>query len=363
MSRGHANNDESSNARPEVLDGRATVLTDPTVLSPDHPEISDQAKVPSDPMSHTPGQSPDDQVTAATDTKASTPDRLGFFHLRLAVRSLDEAEHIRIVTFNRAAATERSEGASKDEAKAIAKSNALVLAYRKIEMDIRRDVRDRARILFPEGVEWANETAGIGEGSVARLLGCVGHPVLAWPCHWEGEGKERVLIQDPEFHRTISQFNAICALGDPKRIRRKGMTVEELFAAGNYRAKKVALNMARATKRQDGGRAKALREEDSPSTTNDTNAIPDASMEDFDEGGDDGPSVLISLTPRRSPYRDEYDMVRLLYADRVHADACAPCHAEVGEPWKDGHQDAAAVRYVAKAILADLYAVAKKAMA
>lgn len=66
-----------------------------------------------------------------------------------------------------------------------------------------------------------------------------------------------------------------------------------------------------------------------------------------------------------SPYRKVYDDGRLKYADAVHAAECKRCGpkgkpAQPGSPLSAGHQHARARRLIAKAILRDLWAEAKR---
>lgn len=53
---------------------------------------------------------------------------------------------------------------------------------------------------------------------------------------------------------------------------------------------------------------------------------------------------------RTSPYRPVYDAARERHADAVHAYPCAQCKAAAGEPLKDGHKHARAMRAVMKRI-------------
>lgn len=63
---------------------------------------------------------------------------------------------------------------------------------------------------------------------------------------------------------------------------------------------------------------------------------------------------------RRSPYRSTYDEGRTKYADTLHATDCRQCKATAGEPLRDGHKHARAMRLVMKAILRDLWIEAKR---
>lgn len=181
---------------------------------------------------------------------------------------------------------------------------------------VRNDMIAAYRRVAPAGVqEFVKETLGLGEPSVARLLGLLGHPRRARPYHWEGVGKERVLVADPEFDRSVGQLWQYCGVGAPGR-RRRGMTAEEVAAFGNSAIRPVVFNMAETTKR-----------------------------------------VM------RSPYRAIYEDRRVRYEGQVHETECANCGtkgspAPPGSPWRKGHQQGAALRVVGKEILRDLWEAA-----
>ena len=52
-------------------------------------------------------------------------------------------------------------------------------------------------------------TAGIGDKTIARICGEIGHPVLAFPHHWEETpdgDEERVLVEDEPFIRNVGKL-------------------------------------------------------------------------------------------------------------------------------------------------------------
>lgn len=62
-----------------------------------------------------------------------------------------------------------------------------------------------------------------------------------------------------------------------------------------------------------------------------------------------------------SKYRDIYDNRKAETEGKRHTTACAQCkHAEPGDPWKDGHREADALRITGKEILRDLWLEARK---
>lgn len=62
---------------------------------------------------------------------------------------------------------------------------------------------------------------------------------------------------------------------------------------------------------------------------------------------------------RTSPYRPVYDAARERYADAVHAYPCAQCKAAAGEPLKDGHKHARAMRALMKRIALEAWREAR----
>jgi hypothetical protein len=175
------------------------------------------------------------------------------------------------------------------------------------------------RDIAPEIYAWVDDTVGLGHVLMARLLGEVGHPVWAFPSHWEGKGDERVLVADPPFKRNVAKLWAYCGHGDPTRKLKKGMTDKELYAMGNPKARMLAHLLAESCTKSPGGVTKT------------------------------------GVTRQRSPYRDTYDAGRARYAGRVDA--------ETGKEWPDGRKHNASLRLTAKDILRDLWVLADKTLA
>lgn len=144
---------------------------------------------------------------------------------------------------------------------------------------------------------WAKEIKGCGEKLIARLIAEIG---------------------DPAERPNVAKLWAFCGHGDPERSqKRKGMTQEELFKQGSPIAKKRVYLLAAQFRRTPG-----------------------------------------------SYYREVYDEARKKYANRVHAKSCVRCGpagkpAPVGSEWSLGHQDAAALRYVGKEFLKDLWVASR----
>ena len=198
-------------------------------------------------------------------------------------------------------------------------SRTLVLCYR--------------RVVDPSIIAWQEETIGIGDHLLARLLGAVGHPVHTTRHHWEGEGKKRVLVDDGPYERRLSDLWSYCGHGDATRKRKKGMDKDEAAALGSDDAKMIVRLMAEACIKFNGKPDKYGR-----------------------------PRPL-------SPYRQVFDNARVAYAARTAGDGPAWAKHEshgwkVGVPPKDQPENAcehcknAALRIVGKEILRDLWIVA-----
>lgn len=161
--------------------------------------------------------------------------------------------------------------------------------------------------------EWQKASRGIGEDSIARVLGHLGDPYIAAPHWWEGTGTNRVLMVGEPYVRTVSQLWQYAGHGAPSR-KAKGMTAEELFALGNPGLKMLVHLQAEWCMKAGGH------------------------------------------------YREVYDVARLTAADKLHGSECVRCGpsgkpAQVGTPWTAGHQHAHALRIVGKEILRDMWLV------
>jgi transposase len=149
------------------------------------------------------------------------------------------------------------------------------------------------------------------------------HPLAPWAAEIQGAGEKltaRLIaeIGDPAERPNPAKLWAYCGMGEPLRNEiPRNATQEELFKRGNPKAKKRAYLLA----------------------------------------------VQFRRTPS-SPYRALYEQARERYAERTHSRLCKRCGpsghpAQIGSPWSLGHQDAAAIRLVAKAFLLDLWKAAR----
>lgn len=302
-------------------------------------------------------------VTKASESPARprpfvVPDLAGFHELRIWAESFEDAQDHRNRLMNRlglrADGTEQTTGARVPPAL----FEQLVAPLRAQEHVIALAMRGCYRRVAPPGVvEWQKQMFGIGEHLLARFLGSLGHPRIAAPFHWEGEGEDRKLIPDLMFERTLRQLWAYCGHGDPGRKKRKGMSAEEAFTLGNPRCKMLVHLLAVASMKcrvEPSASAAAiepaadpadLTEPETPSPSPDqstaaTTAKDRSAGRDSSVGQPNGnPSATSCAADRR--YRSIYDEARVKYADR--------------DGWTPGHQHAAALRLVGKEILRDLW--------
>ena len=236
---------------------------------------------------------PDNTADADTNPERNPLSLSGFAELRIFAETFEDTQKSRVALTNRL----KRAGIVDDALTAAV--DAHQLAERKLALAMKR----RFRVAAPAVHAWTTNTVGLGEHSMARLLGVIGHPLIATPHHWEGDGADRVLVADPPYMRTVSQLWSYCGHGDPNRKRRKGMTAADGAALGNPRAKMLA------------------------------HLIAESAMKCVESDKRAG-----------SPYRVVYDDARVVYAER--------------DGWSDGRRHNAAVRKVAKEILRDLWIVA-----
>ena len=237
--------------------------------------------------------------------------------LRLEARDLEDVMQTRIRASNRNGAFLRANDGDcgvddEDASKLLANTEKQYL----------KNLTSTMRELVGPHMQAFLATPGIGDKLASRLLGEIGHPVIAFPKHWEerpdAKGTDadpkRVLIEDEPFERMVSQLWTYCGYGDAKNQRRKGMTQEEAFLCGNPRAKSLVYLMSVNCMKMTG---------------------------ESDKNG---------VAKARSPYRNVYEE--------------AKAHYETTRPeWTPGHRHSAALRKVSKEILKDLWIAAKADLA
>lgn len=144
---------------------------------------------------------------------------------------------------------------------------------------------------------WVKAQKGIGEKQAARLLACIGDP------YWN------TLHDRP---RTVSELWAYCGYdvrGGQGPRRRKGQ-LSNWSQDARMRARMIAESIVKA-------------------------------------GG---------------PYREVYDARKAATEGRVHVAECPQCvgSSKPGDPWRDGHRHADALRVVSKTVLKDLWVEARR---
>lgn len=268
--------------------------------------------------------------------------------IRTVGRMLDDLEATRIQATNRIGALERLRG------------EALPEMYELVEpLSDAENLTRKQIVKFWRQTPWSpwvKEQRGVGELSAARLVAEIGDPSLGSSGHWEvsegaidqAETKEEALpsenggarnatdanavtppksrnwIIDEYWDRGVAQLWQYSGVGDPARSKiPAGAVQEELLKRGKPRAKKqlylVATGMLKAGIRTEG---------------------------------DDKVAI--------SPWGQAYLDARAHYAERVHEKACPQCHAKEGDPWKDGHRHAAALRKVEKEFLKQFWSEARR---
>jgi len=220
-----------------------------------------------------------------------------YTELRIWSEMLEDTMRLRIATSNRIArgadGTETNAVKTVDEAPYLAHLAALERAEHDVVLAMKRCYR---KTVDPAIIEWQKTATGIGERLLARLLGVIGHPVQTTRHHWEGDGADRVLVDDGPYTRRVSDLWSYCGHGDATRKRRAGMDKDDAMAMGSPRAKMLTHLLAESCIKQP-----------------------------------------------RSPYRVVYDARREATTDRG---------------WTPGHSHNDALRITAKAILKDLWLAA-----
>lgn len=294
------------------------------------------------------------------ESRVATAD--GFLELRVWSEMFEDSQRARI------ACRHRAERGGVDPLLYATQIDALEKAEHMIGLAMRKCFKRVA----PDQHAWMLDTPGVGEHLLARLIGCIGQPRHAAPHHWEGEGSKRILIADEPYERTVSQLWSYCGHGDPVRKRYKNMPKEEAFALGNPRAKVIVHLLAESCMKNAGSPATvdpdtmgpapvSAGQNSQPNGSPDSGVVPAANASDGEAIR--SPHPINRAPRRRSPYRDTYEAARATYVDRVHATECVRCGpsgkpAQIGSPWSDGHQHAAALRLVGKEILRDLWLIA-----
>jgi hypothetical protein len=260
-----------------------------------------------------------------TTKKRAEADRLEWLELRIMAESFEDVQKARMACNNRAKRSMvRPEFYEEQLATVEASEKAL-----------RKRLVERYRAIVPSEIrEFVNISDGIGESSMARLLGLIGHPVHTIVHKWTKDGPVPIEEKD----RRVSDLWSYCGHGDPLRKRRKGMSQDDAFLLGSKRAKSAVWNIACSVIKQPG--------------------------RSWDEDGGfwKEPDYEADYV---WPYREVYEEFRDRYKTRVHDSECVRCGpsgkpAKPGSKWSPGHQHAAALRVVGKEVLRDLWIVSNQ---
>jgi len=237
----------------------------------------------------------------------------GWMELRIFADLFDRAQEERKAVANICRRPE--EGGNVDPSLFAAHLDALERLEHEARLMLRRCYR---RVVPPEIRAWQKSQVGIGEDSIARVLGHLGDPYIATRHYWQGTGAKRELMVEPPVARTVAQLWQYAGHGKPGKAP-KGATAEQMFALGNPKVKMLLHLQAEWCMKQQGH------------------------------------------------YRDVYTATRDAVADKTHTVDCVRCGpsgkpALVGSPWAPGHQHAHALRIVGKTILRDLWLIRREAL-
>jgi hypothetical protein len=340
----HANSDRHS------MLGAVASLADQPIALPESSEASAGL--------HLLGDTP---ITAATSRLLpAVPDLSGFRDLRIWAESFEDAQRARISCQNR---IERG-GALPDQ------FATQLAAMKAAEHQIQLGMGGCYRSVVPAGVrEWQQSMFGIGPHLLARLLGALGHPRIATPYHWEGEGENRKLIPDLMFERSVRQLWSYCGHGDATRKRRKGMTADEAFALGSPRCKMLTHLLAEATikcRLEPMHDPSANAGTAGPTTSSDQSTV-GAQANGYAAGLSSSPEQPIDpAAPKANPAARDSSAEQPTWstpairgpAARRYRAVYETRRAHTGETqpdWTAGHSHNDALRIVGKHILADLW--------
>jgi len=240
-------------------------------------------------------------------------------NLKFQAQVYDDVTKLKVATNNRAG---RLDYRSHDVEAAIAG----IEAAHKVA---KQTLVDTYLVNVPEELQaWQRDSPGVGEHTLARLLGTIGDPCIALPMWWEGTGAKRHLVEGKRFIRTVPQLWQYSGVGDSSRKRSRGMSAEEAMGLGNPDSKMLLYLMAESSMK---GRITARK------------------------------------NGRVSPYGDLYDKLREEVADKEHSVECRRCGPsgkpkQPGTPWNPGHQMAHALRLVGKQMLADIHTIRLEAI-
>lgn len=309
----------------------------------DTPQPTPDAKpMPSSVEGEVPGSS---QPTLETHT---VPAAAEFLDLRIWAESFHDAQE------NRKALVNRMERGGVDAALLEGHRSQLETSEHAFKLAMVRSYRLVVRTHMPAVEEWQKASFGIGEHLLARLLGHLGHPLVATPYVWQTDAPDghncdpdrcgdRHLVALKPFTRTVGQLWQYCGHGAPAK-RRKGMSQAEAFELGSPSCKMLVHLLAEAT----------IKCQPQPID------VAKPKMEAV--GATSTPQPKLQAKPNRRSVGGKY-YYRAVYDQRKAAtegrrfNGCTTCK---GDTCSDGHRHADALRIVGKEILRDLWTHAQR---
>jgi hypothetical protein len=222
--------------------------------------------------------------------------------------------------------------------------------YTQAEKRLEKELLACYRMTVPERTQrWAQETAGVGEHTLARLLGAVGDPRMAYPRHWEGTGPGRHLVDDEPHPRALGQLWQYTGRGEPKNRDVKG-DAAALMRNGRPDAKKLGYLMAQSmvkSNAKDGTAYRHVFDENKEKYSLKVHSVDCA-------GGFSG---ALYVKCKTHPLDMTLESGQPL-EEALPSRAARLGYALAGDPFQPSHVQAIALRHVAKEILRDLWLTA-----
>lgn len=263
---------------------------------------------------------------------------------------LDDLERVRIANGNRASARAR-DGLVDDVVTELLSTSAVAIKAQedRVTLQLKRTLR-----VHPLG-PWVKAQHGLGEKTIARLLGAIGDPYWNSAAGRPRRGPAELWAYCGLHTHPILQTvdNTQCSLEDGTQLpsdqvrsdSRMGTVTGSTTGVnpGQY-ADDIHTSIAWVAARRQRGQ---------PANWN-ANARKILYV-----------IAEVIVKTRESPYRVVYDARKLRTEGRLHAVDCARCGpsgspAKAGEPWSDAHRHADAMRIVAKEVLKDLWREARR---
>lgn len=260
--------------------------------------------------------------------------------LALTAEFLSDLERVRIANDNRIRALRDDLGAGNErEAQtSIHLAEVFAAAEHTVELDLKRILRQTDLGAFVQ------QTVGLGEKTVARLLGVIGHP------RWHYDNNESSPTFEQWLPRTVGQLWSYCGYSVVPAGGHGGNEIQFIGAPGV------------APSRRRGQQAK-YNTEARTRTFLVAEGCVKAGVRKLD-GADDSDGYDTTHRRAITPLGNVYLAGRVKYADAMHQTECVRCGpsgspAKIGSPLSEGHKHARALRLVAKTVLKDLWIAAE----